>query len=360
MKIARIVIHPLSLPLAQPLKTSIHDIRSVDTVLVEMQGAGGAVGVGYCFAFGPRRARALQALVEDLAPIYEGAEATATRALFERAWRSLNFLGHAGVVVMALAALDSAGWDLAAQSAGVPLWRFLGADRSRVPAYASSGLWLHRSIDELVAEAQRFLAEGHRAMKMRLGKPRPGEDLERARALRGALGPDVKLLADVNQGWDEATAIRTGRALEEIGLFWLEEPLPYEDLEGSARVAAALDTPIASGETEYGWLGMKRYLDARAADILMPDLQRMGGVTGYLRAVDVCEAYQTPVSSHLFVEVSGHVVAATGHASLLEHMNWWAGLFAEPLPIVDGHVVLSDRPGIGVGLDRNALDRFRV
>jgi len=155
MKIARIVIHPLSLPLAQPLKTSIHDIRSVDTVLVEMQGAGGAVGIGYCFAFGPKRARALQALVEDLAPIYEGAEATATRALFDRAWRSLNFLGHAVVAVMALAALDTACWDLAAQSAGLPLWRFLGADRQRVPAYASSGLWLHRSIDELVAQRDR-------------------------------------------------------------------------------------------------------------------------------------------------------------------------------------------------------------
>ena len=343
MKISRVVIHPLSLPLAQPLKTSIHDIRTVDTVLVEMQ-ADGAVGVGYCFAFGPRRARALQALVEDLAPIYEGAEAAATRALFDRAWRSLNFVGHAGVAVMALAALDTACWDLAAQAAGLPLWRFLGAERNRVPAYASSGLWLHRSIDELVAEAERFVAAGHRAMKMRLGKTRPGEDLERARALRAALGPDVKLLADVNQGWDEATAIRTGRALEEINLFWLEEPLDYENLEGAARVAAALDTPIASGETEYGWLG----------------LQRMGGVTGYLRAVDLCEAYHAPVSSHLFVEVSGHVVAAASHATLLEHMDWWQELFDDRLPVVDGQVVLPERPGIGVGLDRAALARFRA
>jgi len=197
-------------------------------------------------------------------------------------------------------------------------------------------------------------------MKMRLGKTRAGEDLERARALRAALGPDVKLLADVNQGWDEATAIRTGRALEEIGLFWLEEPLPYEDLEGAARVAAALDTPIASGETEYGWVGMKRYLDARAADILMPDLQRMGGVTGYLRAVDLCDAYHTPVSSHLFVEISGHVVAAASHATLLEHMDWWQELFDDRLAVVDGHVVLPDRPGLGVGLDRKALARFRA
>lgn len=360
MKIGRIVIHRLSLPLAQALRTSIHEIRSVDTVLVEMQGSGGAVGFGYCFAFGAHRARALHALVEDLAPLYEGAEATATRALFDRAWRSLNFVGHAGVAVMALCALDTACWDLAAQTAGLPLWRFLGGSRQRVPTYASSGLWLHRSVDELVAEAERFLAAGHRAMKMRLGKRRPGEDLERARALRAAVGPDVALLADVNQGWDEATAIRTGRALEEIGLYWLEEPLPYENLEGAARVAAALDTPIASGETEYGWLGMKRYLDARAADILMPDLQRMGGVTGYLRAVDLCDAYHAPVSSHLFVEISGHVVAAADHGVILEHMDWWEPLFDDRLPVVDGHVVLPDRPGLGVGLERTALARFRA
>jgi L-alanine-DL-glutamate epimerase-like enolase superfamily enzyme len=359
MKIGRIVVHPLRLPLPRPLKTSIHDVRAVDTVLVELQGAGGAVGSGYCFAFGERRARALQSLVEDLATVYEGQDARATRTLFDQAWRSINFLGHTGVSVMALAALDTACWDLAAQAAGLPLWRFLGAADNRVRAYASSGLWLDRSIDELVAEARGFVAAGHRAVKMRLGRT-SNEDLARARALRTALGPDVKLLADVNQGWDETTAIRTGHALEEVGLFWLEEPLPYEDLEGSARVAAALVTPIASGETEYGWLGMKRYLDARAADILMPDLQRMGGVTGYLKAVNLCEAYHSPVSSHLFVESSGPVLATAPHGVILEHMDWWESLFDDRLAVVDGAVVLPDRPGIGLGLDRAALTRYRA
>ena len=359
MKIGRVVVHPLRLPLPRPLRTSIHDIRAVDTVLVELQGEGGAIGSGYCFAFGERRARALQSLVEDLATVYEGQDARATRALFDRAWRSINFLGHTGVSVMALAALDTACWDLAAQAAEQPLWRFLGAARGSVPVYASSGLWLDRSVDELVEEARAFVAAGHRAVKMRLGRSHE-DDLARARALRAALGPDVKLLADVNQGWDEITAIRTGRDLEEIGLYWLEEPLPYEDLEGSARVAAALVTPIASGETEYGWLGMKRYLDARAADILMPDLQRMGGVTGYLKAVNLCEAYQTPVSSHLFVESSGPVLATAPNGVILEHMDWWESLFDDRLAIVDGAVVLPDRPGIGLGLNRTALATYRV
>jgi len=359
MKIGRVVVHPLRLPLPRPLKTSIHDIRAVDTVLVELQGDGGAVGSGYCFAFGDRRARALQALVEDLAPLYEGQDASATRALFDRAWRSINFLGRAGLAVMALAALDTACWDLAAQAAGLPLWRFLGAGSNRVPTYASSGLWLDRSMDELLAEARGFHEAGHRAMKMRLGRT-PAEDLARARALRAALPAEVKLLADVNQGWDVATAIRTGQALEEIGLFWLEEPVDYEDLEGSARVAAALTTPIASGESEYGWLGMKRYLDARAADVLMPDLQRMGGITGYRRAVELCEAYQWPVSSHLFVESSGPVLATASHGVILEHMDWWESLFDDRLAVVEGAVLLPDRPGIGLGLDRSALTRYRA
>jgi L-alanine-DL-glutamate epimerase-like enolase superfamily enzyme len=341
------------------VRTAVHDIRTVDTVLVVLETDAGASGTGYCFAFGPRRARSLFALVEDLAPLYEGQDPAAAPALFQKAWSSLNFIGHAGVAVMALSALDTACWDLAAQRANLPLFRYLGGTRDRVPTYASSGLWLDYSIDELLREAEKFLQEGHRAMKMRLGRPLR-EDVERARRLREAIGPDVKLLADANQGWDEATAIRAGRALEPFDLYWLEEPLPYEDVEGHARVAAALVTPLASGETEYGPLGMKRYLEHRAADILMPDLQRMGGVTGFMKAAALCEAFHTPVSTHLFVEASVHALAAAPNGLILEHMDWWQELFAEPLRVVAGDVVLPQRPGIGLRLDHGSVERFRV
>src|SRR6266571_631523 len=323
MKITRMVTHRLSVPLARPLKTSIHDIRALDAVVVEMRTDAGAVGSGFCFAFGPHRARAMAAMVEDLAPLYEGQDPLAARSRYDAAWRSRNFVGHAGIGVIALAPLDTACWDLAAQAAGVPLYRLLGGTRTRMPVYASSGLWLDRSLDELV----------------------------RARSLRHVLAPEIKLLADVNQGWDEATAIRTGRALEEIGLFWLEEPVAYDDLAGSARVAAALDTPIASGETEYGPGGMQRYLDARAADVLMPDLQRMGGITGYLKAAALCEAAHTPLSSHLFMEASVHVLAAAPHALIMEHMDWFQELFDAPLALADGQVTVPEKPGLGVALN---------
>jgi L-alanine-DL-glutamate epimerase-like enolase superfamily enzyme len=360
VKITNVVVHRLSVPLPRPVRTAIHDHAHADTVLVEMRTDEGLVGSGYCFAFGAARARALAALVEDLVPLYEGRDPRAVIAHHEAAWSAINFIGHAGLSVMALSALDTACWDLAARTTGLPLFRFLGGDRTHVPTYASEGLWVDYSIDALVAEAQAFLAQGHRAMKMRVGRGDWHRDVERARRLREAVGSDVRLLADVNQGWDESTAIRAGRELEALDFFWLEEPVPYEDLEGCARVSAALTMRIATGESDYGSAAMKRHLDMRAADVLMPDLQRMGGITEYRRAAELCRAAHQPVSSHLFMEASCHVLAAAPNALILEHMDWWQALFTEPLVLVDGAVVVPERPGLGVDLDPKALARFKA
>ncbi len=357
LRITDVVVHRLSIPLPRPVRTARHDHAHADTVAVEMRTDAGLVGAGYCFAFGARRARALAELVEDLADIYVG-RAPAPQARHAEAWRALNFIGHAGVSLMALTALDTACWDLAARAANLPLFRLLGGDRTRVPTYASSGLWLDASVEGLLQEAEAFRAAGHRAMKMRVGRADPEEDVERVRVVREALGGDTALLADVNQGWDEPTAIRIGRRLEEHDLYWLEEPLPYDDLAGCARVAAALDMRIATGETDYGSAGMKRHLEARAADVLMPDLQRMGGPTEFLRAAALCNAWQQPVSSHLFTETSAHLLAASPNALILEHMAWWEPLFTEPTRIEAGCVVLSETPGIGLELSQPALNRY--
>jgi L-alanine-DL-glutamate epimerase-like enolase superfamily enzyme len=297
--------------------------------------------------------------VEDFAELYRG-RTPAPQARFAEAWRGMHFIGHTGLAMMALSAVDTACWDLAARAAGLPLFRYLGGDRTRVPAYASAGLWLDYSVDELLREAEAFRAQGHRAMKMRVGRTDPEEDVERVRIVREALGGDAALLADVNQGWDEPTAIRIGRRLEAHDLYWLEEPLPYEDLEGCARVAAALDMRIATGETDYGSLGMKRHLELRVADVLMPDLQRMGGPSEFLRAAALCQAWHQPVSSHLFTETSAHLLAAAPNALILEHMPWWQDLYTEPLSIAEGCVVLGEKPGIGLELSQAALKRFRA
>jgi L-alanine-DL-glutamate epimerase-like enolase superfamily enzyme len=236
----------------------------------------------------------------------------------------------------------------------------LGACRTSVPTYASGGLWLGHSIDELVAEARSFVAAGFRAMKMRLGRPLIGEDVERVAAVRQAIGPDVVLMADANQGLTVDHAIRLGRRLEGFNLAWFEEPVPAYDLAGSARVAAALDTPIASGETEYARYGFRDMLKAEAADVLMPDLARVGGVSEFVKVAHMADALDIPVSSHIFTEQSLSVMAALGNATYLEHMPWFAALFAEKLEMRDGAVVVPERPGFGFTFDWDAIERWRL
>ena len=226
-----------------------------------------------------------------------------------------------------------------------------------MPAYASGGLWLDRSIDELQEEAVRLCRRpGFRAVKMRLAPgPLPATEA-RVRAVREAIGPGVKLMADANQQLGEAEAIRMGRMLEGYDLTWFEEPLPAWDLAGLARVAAALDTPIASGETEYARYGFRQMVELRSADVLMPDLQRVGGVSEFIRVAHLAAAHDLPVSSHLFPEMSLSVLAGLENATWLEHMPWLAPLYRETLELRDGAAVVPDRPGWGFTLD---LDRVR-
>lgn len=360
MKISAIEITRLAIPLRKPIRTSVHDFTHAHTVFVHLRTDAGLTGMGWCFAFEASKAAALSALVEDLASIYEGRDPRAVRANFASAWKDLNFFGHAGAAMMALSALDTACWDLAAQAAELPLYRYLGGDSTRVTTYASSGLWLNYTVDEVIAEAEAFRAQGHRAMKMRIGRADFRADIERVSRVREALGDGIELLVDVNQAWSESVAIQAGRLLEPLNIFWLEEPVFYSDLEGCARVSAALDMRVATGETSYGSAAMKQHLDARAADVLMPDLQRMGGITEYLNAATLCAAYDQPVSSHLFTEASVHVLAAQPHALMLEHMEWWEELFEEPLAIEDGQVILPDGPGLGLTVSEQVLTRFAV
>jgi L-alanine-DL-glutamate epimerase-like enolase superfamily enzyme len=234
----------------------------------------------------------------------------------------------------------------------------LGGARDRVPAYHSGGLWLSYPERALIEEAQAFVAAGFKAMKMRLGNADPAVDIARVRAVRNAVGPDVKLMADANQGLNENQAIRLGRALEAFDLTWFEEPLPAWDVEGLARVAAALDTPIASGETEYTRYGFRRMLELRSADVLMPDLQRVGGVSEFMRVGHMAESHDVPVSSHLFPETSIQVLGALANASYLEYMPWFSALYNEKLEFDNGDALVPERPGFGFTFDTDYINRL--
>ena len=227
-----------------------------------------------------------------------------------------------------------------------------------MPAYHSGGLWLSSSDKELVAEAERFAAAGFKAMKMRLGSPDPATDLARVAAVRKAIGPKIKLMADANQGLNESQAIRLGRGLEEFDLTWFEEPLPAWDLDGLARVAAALDTPIASGETEYTRYGFRRMLELRSADILMPDMQRVGGVSEFMRVGHMAESHDIPVSSHLFPETSLQVLGALSNTIYLEYMPWFSKLYNETIEFAEGHAIVPERPGCGFTFNQDYVSHL--
>ena len=360
MKITGIRTMAVDVPLEEPVITAIHDIGSIGYVLVFVDTDAEVTGEGHLFSLPARHLAPLEAMTTVLGQSLIGEDAHRVEGLWHKLWTEVNFVGHKGVPLFALSALDMALWDARGKALGQPVHRLLGSCRDAVPAYHSGGLWLSRSQDELVAEAKKFLKQGFRAMKMRLGKPRWQEDVERAEAVRDAVGPDIRLMADANQGLDVRHALRLGRALEPVNLDWFEEPVPAYDVAGHAALAAALDTPVATGETEYTRYGFRPLIEAKAADVLMPDLGRIGGVTEFMRVGHMAQAWDLPVSPHLYSEPSLQLCGALQNCDLLEYMPWSALLFSEKIEFEDGRARIPERPGLGFSFDLDALESFRT
>ncbi|MGB8670422.1 MAG: mandelate racemase/muconate lactonizing enzyme family protein, partial [Pseudolabrys sp.] len=348
----------VTVKLDKPIGSALGQLHSFGCILDFVHCDSGIVGENLIFTLNARRTRVLQSMVEEMADLIIGRDAGHIAGFWARAWRDINFLGHKGVPVVGISALDGALWDALGKMSNLPLYRVLGGAQDRVPVYHSGGLWLSSSDKELVAEAERFAAAGFSAMKMRLGSPEPATDVARVRAVRAAIGPKIKLMADANQGLTESQAIRLGRALEEFDLTWFEEPLPAWDLDGLARVAAALDMPIASGETEYTRYGFRRMLELRSADILMPDLQRVGGVSEFIRVGHMAESYDIPVSSHLFPETSLQVLGALANTIYLEYMPWFSKLYNETIKFAEGQAIVPERPGWGFTFNQDYVSHL--
>ncbi len=349
----------MQLPLPRPVVTPVHYITSIDCVLATLATDEGPRGLSYLWCFGLERARVLRAMVEDLFRVVEGADPLDRVLLTQRLWHDINFLGRTGVAVFGLSAIEIALWDLAGKIRGEPLCRLLGGTPRPIPTYAG-GLFLSDPVDTIVEEAKGYVAAGFRAMKMRAGARRWQEDVERVEAVRQAIGPDVALMVDVVQGWAPEMAIRIGREIARFDLTWIEDPVLFDDHAGLAAVAAALDTPIAAGENDYGLLGFRRLFDARAVDIAMPDLQRAGGIAEWLRIAALAASAGVRVTPHVFHEVASHLLAAVPDALWAEYVPWWDVLFQEPVLVSDGAIRPPERPGLGLAFDWDRLDRHRT
>lgn len=358
--IESVTVHFVSIPLEQPLITAAFPIPAIDTAMMCVRTRGGLEGWAWSFAFGRGKVASLVRMMEDLGTLVVGRDALATEALWQKMFNAVGFIGTRGVAAAAMSAIDTACWDVKGKAAGLPVYKLLGGYRDSVETYASQGLWLDRSRDDLAREAGRYMEQGFTAVKMRAGKANEDEDVDRIRAVREAIGSDGKLMVDVNQAWDLKQALRMTRKLADLDLFWLEEPMPYQRLDDYRQLSAAAPMPVCTGESFYFKDEILRAVAHRSTDYIMPDMMRMGGVTEWIKVAHACEQYSVKVTPHLFMEHASHLAAACANVVWQEYQPWWQPVMKQPIAFEKGVIRLSSSPGFGFEPDPKALGRFRV
>jgi mandelate racemase len=346
------------LPMKRPLGTSAQTIDTASLLLVDLLTEEGITGRAYAFCYLPSIARSLVPVVAELSLVLAG-QALVPLDLTTRINKHFKLPGIVGSLVMVASSVDTAVWDALAIAAGMPLATFLGASPRPVLAYNSNGLGL-MSPEAAADEAETLLENGFRAVKLRLGRGQIGLDLAVVRSVRKRLPDDVKLMVDFNQALTFSEAMQYCLALDEEDVYWIEEPIRHDDYRHLALIAQATKTPIQIGENFAGLHPMAAALEASASDYVMPDLDRIGGVTGWQRAVGLAAAYNREVSSHLFPEVSAHLLAATPGRHWLEYVDWAVPLLREPLQIADGMAIVPNRPGNGMVWDEAAVAKFKL
>lgn len=363
MKPPRLTIRSLrtvavTVPMKFPLGTSAATVRSAPLLLIDLDTEQGITGRTYLFCYMGMGAQIIARVLEELFPLIQG-ETIAPVEIGAKLSRHFRLIGAQGVIWMALAGLDVACWDALAQAAGVPLVEFLGGVRRAVPAYNSNGLGL-MAPEACADEAEQLLEGGFRAVKLRLGYATLDADLAAVRAVRKRLPAEIAIMTDYNQALSVDEARTRGSALDGEGLAWIEEPIRHDDYGGCAAIARALATPIQIGENFVGVHAMESAIAANSADLMMPDLCRIGGVTGWQQAAALAAANGIKLSSHLFPEVSVHLLAASPTQHWLEYVDWAAPILQEPIQVIDGKVTPSSRPGTGISWNLEAVARYKV
>lgn len=350
---------PVVVPLKRPVTSKVGLFREWPLILIDLYTNEGVVGRSYLEPYLKNSFRYIIPAIEDLAAAAQG-QLLAPLDAYRRGIGSLHLVGREGVTLIAVSGFDMAAWDALAKAAGVPLAMYLGGTVGPVPAYNSNGLW-PTAPEGLTTEAAELIAEGQfTALKLRLGREKLGDDLAAIAAVREAAGPDVKLMVDFNQGLSLGDALVRCHALDDQGLYWLEEPIAYDNIAGYAQLTRELKTPVQLGENFYGPRAFYQALRAGAGDYVMPDLMRIGGVTGWMRTAAIAAAAGIPVSTHLYPEIAAHLMRVTETAHWLEWQDWAYPVLSEPFPLKDGHLIVPDRPGLGIEWNEQSVSKFVV
>jgi mandelate racemase len=349
----------VEVPMTYALGTSRGVITKAPLLLIDLETEEGIAGRSYLWCYFPAAMPAIAKILEEIARVVKG-ERIAPVDLWGKLAERFALIGVQGIVRMAMSGFDMASWDALAQAAGLRLAALLGAEPKRIPAYNSCGLGLMKSPQLVADEAAKLLFGGFRAVKLRLGYPTLQEDVAALRAVKKRVGDAIAIMVDYNQALSLVEALERGRALDQEGIYWLEEPIRHDDYAGYATLVRELDAPIQIGENFSESSAMAVALAAGAADYVMPDLERIGGVTGWQRAAALAATQRIAMSSHLFPEVSVHLLSATPTCHFLEYVDWADKILEQPLEIDDGFALVPQRPGNGLTWDKKAVEKYRV
>jgi L-alanine-DL-glutamate epimerase-like enolase superfamily enzyme len=348
-------------PLPTVLTDSTHGtMRDFELVTARVRDRDGGEGVGYTFTVGRNGGAIHDILAREIPEIARGEDADRIEFLWNRLWWALHYGGRGGPTILAISAFDIALWDLKAKRAGLPLWKLLGGNDSRVPCYAG-GIDLELTPDQLLRQTDGNLARGFRAIKMKVGRKKLAEDVERVAAMRDHLGAEFPLMVDANMKWTADEAIRAARAFRPYDLTWLEEPIVPDDVAGHARVAREGGLPIAAGENLRTIWDFRHLIGSGGVTYPEPDVTNCGGVTSFMKVAHLAECFNLPVTSHGAHDITVHLLAAVPNRSYLEaHGFGLERYIAEPLAVADGFAMAPDRPGHGIDFDWKGLETIRA
>jgi L-alanine-DL-glutamate epimerase-like enolase superfamily enzyme len=361
MKVTHVKTRIISTPADNPLVVGIPVGNATrEFVTLELGTDAGVEGIGLTFFGGPLTV-ALRDAVEALGALVIGENPLQVEAIAAKLRQAASGAGPGGLFTLALSAIDIALWDIKGKALGQSVHALLGGYRDRAPTYASGALMRQHPTAYLAEAGPRLVEMGFKQMKSQMGaEPTVALEVERMRVLREGIGEDIALMCDINQLWTVNQAIDIGRRVEAYHLFWLEDVVAHDDFQGLARVADALTTPIAAGEYHYGIRPFRHMLEARSIDIVMIDLLRVGGITQWMKVAGMAEAFNLPVVSHLVPEIHVHLVAAIPHGLTIEYMPWSLRLFEETPALVDGQLVVPDKPGLGLAFNQDTFKQYQV
>ncbi|MFF8817475.1 mandelate racemase/muconate lactonizing enzyme family protein [Leucobacter sp. NPDC015123] len=334
---------------------AIQSFEKQETVFVEVKTSDGLTGLGYSYTIGTGGRAVLSMLRDHLVPRLIGLDADRIEAVWFALYSATRATTTGAITSLALAAVDTAMWDIGAQRAGLPLWRLAGGSRRDVPLYDTEGGWLHLPTETLVEGALASKAAGLSGVKLKIGKPTGSEDLERLRAVREAVGSGFDIMVDANQSMTAAEAIRRARLFDGLDLAWIEEPLPADDIEGHRRLVASTATPIAVGESMYSASQFREYLVRGAAGIVQVDVARVGGITPWLKVAHLAETHNVDVCPHFLMELHVSLAAAVPNGRYVEHIPQLRAITRTQMEIVDGRALAPETIGLGIDWDEDAI-----